>query len=70
MILPGFTSSSLVSILIELNGSQSTIALSFFYQLQLVPLFDCFGYYVCEPPFPSQHVKPLYVPCNVEIMYC
>ena len=48
MILPGFTGSSPVSISVEPNTSRSTIVFSLAYQLQLLPLFDRFGRYVCD----------------------
>jgi hypothetical protein len=50
MILPGFTGSSAVSVSIEPNVSRSTISLSSVYRLQLLPLFDRYGRYLCEVP--------------------
>jgi hypothetical protein len=57
MILPGFTNSSPVPVLVDTNASQSTVALSPVYQQHLSPLFNCFGHYVCEVALsiPTQH---------------
>ena len=50
MLLPGFSASTSVSVSVEPNTSLSTIALSSAYRLQLSPLFNRFGRYVCDIP--------------------
>ena len=47
-MLSGLTNSSSVSISVELNASQSTIAFSSVYQLKLLPLFNPSGCCVCD----------------------
>jgi len=48
MILPGFIGHLSVSISVEPNTSRSTIALSSAYRLELLPVFDRFGHYICD----------------------
>lgn len=50
MILPGFTGSSPVSVLIERNVARSSITLGSVYKTGITPTFDRFGKYVCEVP--------------------
>jgi hypothetical protein len=50
MILPGYTGSSTISVSIEPTASRSTVSLGFLYRLQLLPIFDRYGRYVCEIP--------------------
>ena len=50
MILPGSTNSLPVLVSIEPNMSRSTIGFSSVYRLKLLPVFNCFGHYICEIP--------------------
>jgi len=50
MIIPGFTGSSPVSVSVDPNIFQSTIALSSVYRLNILPFFNRFGRLDCNAP--------------------
>lgn len=69
MILPGFTSDSPVSILIEPNVSLSKIAFNSVYRLRLSPLLNHSGCHVCEIPLsiPTRdgfYTSKVYLQCS------